>query len=75
MEVNLESTPASDLVDLTLHGPAERLLAEGRRCSAPLPRLVPFERTRTASEGIEVIPNGLDLPHPVVVELLEERAW
>ena len=47
----------------------------GRRCSAPLPRLVPFERTRTASEGIEVIPNGLDLPHPVVVELLEGRAW
>ena len=28
VEVNLESTPASDLVDLTLHGPAERLLAE-----------------------------------------------
>ena len=28
VEVNLESTPASDLVDLTLHGPAERLLAD-----------------------------------------------
>ena len=28
VEVNLESTPASDLVDLTLRGPAEGLLAE-----------------------------------------------
>ena len=28
VEVNLESTPASDLVDLTLHGPAERLLVD-----------------------------------------------
>jgi NAD-dependent deacetylase len=27
-EINLEATPASDLVDLTLHGPAEDILEE-----------------------------------------------
>ena len=38
-EVNLESTPASGMVDLSLHGPAERLLVEvedARRRDGPV---------------------------------------